>query len=78
MRSQRGFALIITLMVTTLLVALVTEFIREVYVETTLRRSYRDGEQALLMADSGIRGGQNCCSRSWRPRVTARSTTPGR
>ncbi len=57
MRSQRGFALIITLMVTTLLVALVTEFIREVYVETTLRRSYRDGEQALLMADSGIRGG---------------------
>jgi len=57
MRNQRGFALIITLIVTALLVALVTEFIREVYVETTLRRSYRDGEQAVLMADSGIMGG---------------------
>ena len=57
MRNQRGFALIITLIVTALLVAVVTEFIREVYVETTLRRSYRDGEQAVLMADSGIVGG---------------------
>ena len=57
MRNQRGFALIITLIVTALLVAVVTEFIREVYVETTLRRSYRDGEQAVLMADSGIMGG---------------------
>ena len=57
MRGERGFALIITLIVTTLLVAVVTEFIREVYVETTLRRSYRDGEQAVLMADSGIMGG---------------------
>jgi general secretion pathway protein K len=56
-RNQRGFALIITLIITALLVAVVTEFIREVYVETTLRRSYRDGEQAVLMADSGIRGG---------------------
>jgi general secretion pathway protein K len=57
MRNRQGFALVITLIVTTLLIALVTEFIREVYVETTLRRSYRDGEQAVLMADSGIRGG---------------------
>jgi general secretion pathway protein K len=57
MRNERGFALIITLIVTALLVAVVTEFIREVYVETTLRRSYRDGEQAVLMADSGIMGG---------------------
>jgi general secretion pathway protein K len=57
MRNQQGFALIITLIVTALLVAMVTEFIREVYVETTLRRSYRDGEQAVLMADSGIMGG---------------------
>lgn len=57
MRNRRGFALVITLIVTTLLIAVVTEFIREVYVETTLRRSYRDGEQAALMADSGIAGG---------------------
>ena len=57
MRNRRGFALILTLIITTLLIALVTEFIHEVYVETTLRRSYRDGQQALLMADSGIMGG---------------------
>jgi len=57
MRNDRGFALIITLIVTALLVAVVTEFIREVFVETTLRRSYRNGEQAVLMADSGIMGG---------------------
>jgi len=57
MRNRRGFALIITLIITTLLVTVVTEFIREVYMETTLRRSYLDGEQAVLMADSGIMGG---------------------
>ncbi len=57
MRSRQGFALVITLIITTLLIAVVTEFIREVYVETTLRRSYRDGQQAVLMADSGIMGG---------------------
>jgi general secretion pathway protein K len=57
MRNRRGFALILTLIITTLLIALVTEFIHEVYVETVLRRSYRDGQQALLMADSGIMGG---------------------
>jgi general secretion pathway protein K len=57
MNNRRGFALIVTLIITTLLITLVTEFIREVFVETTLRRSYRDGQQALLMADSGVRGG---------------------
>ena len=57
MRSRRGFALILTLIITTLLIALVTEFIHEVYLETTLRGSYRDGQQAFLMADSGIMGG---------------------
>lgn len=57
MSNRRGFALVLTLIVTTLLIAVVVEFIREVAVETTLRRSFRDGEQALLMADSGIMGG---------------------
>ena len=56
MKSQQGFALVITLIITALLVAMVTEFIREVYVETTLQRSFRNGEQASLMADSGIMG----------------------
>lgn len=57
MKSERGFALIVTLLVTALLVAVVTEFIREVYVEATLQRSFRDGSQASLMAESGIMGG---------------------
>jgi general secretion pathway protein K len=55
--SQRGFALIITLIVTALLVALVTEFITDVYVDTSARQSYLDGQQASLLADSGVSGG---------------------
>ena len=57
MGNQRGFALIITLIVTALLVALVTEFITDVYVSTSARQSYVDGQQASLLADSGIAGG---------------------
>ncbi len=57
MEDRRGFALIITLLVTALLVAVVTEFIREVYVESSLQRSFRDGTQASLMAESGVMGG---------------------
>jgi general secretion pathway protein K len=55
-RSQRGFALVITLIVTALLVALVTEFITDVYVDTSARQGYVDGQQASLLADSGISG----------------------
>lgn len=56
-RGQRGFALIITLVITALLVAVVTEFIREVYVDTTLRRTWLNAQQASLLADSGITAG---------------------
>src|SRR5690349_20956874 len=56
MRGERGFALIITLIVTALLVALVTEFITDVYVDTSARQSYVDGQQASILADSGITG----------------------
>lgn len=55
-RNQRGFALIITLIVTALLVALVTEFIAEVYVDTSSMQSYVDSQKAGLMAESGISG----------------------
>lgn len=57
MRGERGFALVITLVVTALLVALATEFIHEVYVATSHRRSFTEAQQASLLADSGIRGG---------------------
>jgi len=56
MRGERGFALVITLIVTALLVALVTEFIAEVYVDTSSARSYVDAQKAGLMAESGISG----------------------
>jgi general secretion pathway protein K len=56
-REERGFALVITLIISALLVALVTEFIHEVYVETSLARSYADAQQASLLADSGVTGG---------------------
>jgi general secretion pathway protein K len=56
MRGDRGFALVITLIVTALLVALVTEFIAEVYVDTTSKQSYVDAQKAGLMAESGVAG----------------------
>lgn len=54
--DNRGFALVITLIVTSLLVALVTEFIAEVYVDTSSKQSYLDAQKAGLMAESGVSG----------------------
>jgi general secretion pathway protein K len=53
MRGQKGFALVITLIVTALLIAVTSEFIHDVFVETTLRQSYADAQQASLAAASG-------------------------
>ncbi len=57
MKREKGFALVITLIITALLVAVAVEFIHEIYVETSLSRSYADAQQAALMADSGVYGG---------------------
>lgn len=57
MRGERGFALVMTLLVTALLVAVATEFIHEVYVDTSLRHSFVEGQQASLLAGSGVAGG---------------------
>jgi len=54
LKNERGFALIITLLVTVLIVALTAEFVNEVYVDTSERQSFVDGQQASLLADSGI------------------------
>lgn len=56
MKGERGFALVITLIVTALLVAITTEFIQEVFVETSLSHSYADAQQASLAAASGVDG----------------------
>jgi general secretion pathway protein K len=52
-RDERGFALILTLIITALLVAVTTEFIHDVYVETSLQRNFEDAQQASLIASSG-------------------------
>lgn len=57
LRKETGFALILTLVVTALMVAVVIEMIHQVYVDTSLSRGYRDGQQASILAESGATGG---------------------
>lgn len=57
MRGNKGFALVLTLVVTALMVAVTAELIHQVYVDTSLSRGFRDGQQASLLAESGITGG---------------------
>ena len=56
MQRERGFALVITLVITALLVALTVQFIDDVFVETSSAHNYIDGQQASLMANSGVEG----------------------
>lgn len=57
MRGEKGFALVITLIVTALMVAVLVEMIHQVSVDVSLSRGFRDGQQASLLAESGITGG---------------------
>lgn len=57
MKSESGFALILTLVVSALMVAVVVEMIHQVYVDTSLSRGFRDGQQASILAESGATGG---------------------
>lgn len=57
LKNESGFALILTLVVTALMVAVVVEMIHQVYVDTTLSRGFRDGQQASILAESGATGG---------------------
>ncbi|GFE59469.1 type II secretion system minor pseudopilin GspK [Geobacter sp. AOG2] len=57
MRGEKGFALVLTLVVTALMVAAAVELIHQVYVDTSLNRNFRDGQQASLLAESGLYGG---------------------
>lgn len=57
MSGNRGFALVLTLVVTALMVAVLTELIHQVYVDTSLSRGFRDGQQASLLAESGVDAG---------------------
>lgn len=56
LKNETGFALILTLVVTALMVAVVVEMIHQVYVDTALSRGFRDGQQASILAESGVTG----------------------
>lgn len=56
MRGQKGFALVLTLIVTALMVAVLVEMIHQVSVDVSISRGFRDGQQASLLAESGITG----------------------
>jgi general secretion pathway protein K len=57
MRGNKGFALVLTLIVTALMVAVLVEMIHQVYVDVSISRGFRDGQQASLLAESGVTGG---------------------
>lgn len=57
MKRERGFALVITLIVTALLVGLLVEFVSEVYVDTSHSHNFVASQQAGILAESGIAGG---------------------
>lgn len=57
LRNRSGFALVLTLVVTALMVAVVVEMIHQVYVDVSLSRGFRDGQQASILAESGVTGG---------------------
>jgi general secretion pathway protein K len=46
------------------MVAIVVEMIHQVYVDTSLSRSFRDGQQASILAESGVTGGAKLLQKS--------------
>lgn len=56
MKDNRGFALVLTLIVTALLVALLVDFINDVYVDTSSRHNFVAAQQASILAGSGVEG----------------------
>jgi general secretion pathway protein K len=58
MSSQRGFVLVIVLVMVVLLTSLVTVFINEVYLETGSSRNSVDTTQGSLFAEGGMSGAQ--------------------
>jgi len=52
-RSQRGSAIIITVLIVTILVALVVEFAYEVYIDTSSLSNWTNAQKASLIAKSG-------------------------
>lgn len=53
LQSNKGFALVLTLVITALMVAVVVELVHHVYVDSSLNHSFKDGQQASILAESG-------------------------
>ena len=54
LRSQKGFALIVTLLITAVLVGLVTELVYAVYISVSRTNNFMDSQRASLLARSGV------------------------
>jgi general secretion pathway protein K len=54
LKNESGFALILTLVITALMVAVLVEMVHQVYVDTSISRGFRDGQQASILAESGV------------------------
>ncbi|MBU5614268.1 type II secretion system minor pseudopilin GspK [Geomonas azotofigens] len=76
MRGEKGFALVIALIVTTLLVALLAEFVNEVYVDTSHSHNFVASQQAGVLAESGIEGGRKLLELSSLQRGSEQYSSP--
>ncbi|MFQ5464605.1 MAG: type II secretion system minor pseudopilin GspK [Thermodesulfobacteriota bacterium] len=52
--DERGFALVVTLLVTAILVAVVVEFSYSVYVSTARAANFSEGQRAAVLAANGV------------------------
>jgi general secretion pathway protein K len=62
LKNESGFALILTLVITALMVAVLVEMVHQVYVDTSISRGFRDGQQASILAESGVTAVQKALS----------------
>ncbi len=53
--SEKGMALIITLLITAILVAVITEVVYTVHTHAMITESFKDGERAAMLAEGGVR-----------------------
>lgn len=65
LKDKSGFALVLTLVITALMVALAVEMMHQVYVDTSLSRGFRDGQQASILAESGATGAAKLLQLGW-------------
>lgn len=54
LKSKKGLALIITLLITAILVTVITEIVYAVHIHMSMTNSYKNSQQASLLAQGGI------------------------